>query len=200
MWIRLIGAMALGVMLAGCGGEFEIDYEETVGDVARGWTLGRVDVTVPTELTVSDRNRLAPDADIVWHGDPAGDRREQVRAILKAGIGQGAAALPGRRPVVIAATLEQFHAVTPRAVSTAPAAVHNIDYVVQVFDARTGEALTDPQRVQADLEANVGAAAVVASEEGRTQKVRITSHLARVTAGWLGLGPDLRETFVSIGR
>ena len=84
--------------------------------------------------------------------------------------------------------------------SRAPAAVHNIKYVAQVFDAETGEPLTEPESIAADLEAFVGASAVTAALEGNTQRVRIVNHLARVNRGWLGIGPDQRRTFSGLGR
>ena len=55
-----------------------------------------------------------PDFDIVWHGEPAGDRRAQAAAIVKEGIERGArGALHGRKSVRISATNSQFHAITP---------------------------------------------------------------------------------------
>lgn len=195
-----VAAMALSA-LAACGGRFETDFAEQIpAEVARGWRVTDVQVLVPDTLTVSERNVMAPDADIVWHGDIEGDRRAQVAAIVRDGIAQGASALQGARPVVITATVQEFHAMTPRAVTSAPAGVHNITFSAQVFDGATAEPLTPPQEIHTDLEAHVGAAAVIAAQEGRTQKVRITAHIARVVAAWLSAGPDIRETFVSIGR
>lgn len=201
MIARTCAALVAAVLLAGCGGRFATDYGTPVArETAADWTLESVEVIVPDTLTVSDRNVLAPGADIVWHGDPEGDRRAQVAAILQDGITQGAAGLEGSRPVTIRATLQEFHAVTPRAVSTAPSAVHNISYTIDVRDAATGATLAGPQPVEADLEAYTGDAAVVAVAEGRTQKARIQTHIARVTAAWLGLGEDVRRRFVTIGR
>ena len=197
---RAFAALCAALLVAGCGGQFATDFEPLAPDLAPSWRLAEVQATVPRELTVSVRNLLAPSADIVWYGDPEGDRRAQVAAILEEGIRRGASGLSGGRPVVIGATLQRFHAVTPRAVSASPAAVHDIIYTVQVFDADTGLPLTLPQEIQADIEANVGAAAVVASNEGRTQKARITTHIAATTAAWLGIGPDNRREFVSIGK
>lgn len=168
--------------------------------VTRNWRASNVLVSVPQDLTVSNANSYAPNADIVWHGEPFGDRRAQVASILREGIKLGAQPLKGSRPVTLAATLRHFHAVTPAAVARAPAAVHNIAYTIQVLDTETGRALTEPQFIQADLEANVGAAAVAAAIEGRGQRTRLVQHLGRVTRGWLGYGPDQRRTFSSIGR
>lgn len=192
---------AAGLILAGCSGNWKVDYTDGIDPaLSRTWRLAGVSVTVPEDLTVSEANVLIPNADIVWHGEEYGDRRAQVRAILHEGIEKGARGLKGSRPVTIAVRLTQFHAVTPRAVDIAPSAVHNIKYDIQVHDARTGQPLTAPQRISADLEANVGNAAVIAAIQGDTQRVRIVRHLAAVTAGWLGVGPDQRRTFETLGR
>lgn len=187
--------------LSGCVGRWEVDYEEGLSpSVTRNWGLGDVRITVPSVLKVSHSNRLAPNADIVWHGEPYGDRKAQVAAIVDEGITAGAQVLSGNRPVILSARILQFHAVTPSAVATSPGAVHNIAYQMRVFDGATGDALTDQQLIRADLEAYVGSAAVTAAIEGNTQRVRIVNHLARVTQGWLGFGMDQRRTFSSIGR
>lgn len=196
--LMLGGAAAL---LAGCAGNWKVDYRQGLDTaVTRTWKLNNVLVVVPEELTVSHANTFAPNADIVWHGEPFGNRKAQVAAILRDGITQGTSELQGKRPVTITATLRQLHAVTPAAVGRAPAAVHNISYTTQVLDAETGEALTEKQLIQADLEAYVGAAAIAAAINGNTQRVRIVNHIARVTRGWLGFGPDQRRTFASVGR
>lgn len=201
MAFRSVLAIGLFTLLTACGGRFETSFNAPVPpEESLNWRLADVQVEVPTSLSVSDANSLAPNADIVWHGDPAGDRRAQVAAILEDGIRRGGQALEGDRPVIITATLREFHAVTPRAVSRAPSAVHNISYAAQVFDARTLEVLMEPQELSADLEALVGASAIVAASQGQTQKVRITDHLAQVTAAWLSIGPDNRRQFVTLGR
>jgi hypothetical protein len=196
----MTGGLALFV-LAGCSGRWKVDYENGIDpELSRTWKLANVVVSVPASLTVSNSNTYAPNADIVWHGEPFGDRRAQVAAIMDEGITRGASGLRGRRPVTISARVLQFHAVTPAAVARAPAAVHNIKYSIQVLDASSGEAVTPEQNISADLEAYVGAAAVTAAINGLTQKSRIIDHIDLVTRGWLGFGQDQRRTFSSIGR
>lgn len=196
-----IGLLLAALMFAtGCSREWSTEYAPLQPDVAKAWRLSDVRVSVPDTLTTSEDNTLAPDYDVVWHGEPQGDRRAQVAAIMSEGIRRGATGLRGSIPVVLEAQVSQFHAVTPAAVATAPSAVHDIRYTIQVVDARTGAVLSPPQAIKADLPAFVGAAAVAAAVEGETQNVRITRHIARVTAGWLGLGPDPRTTFRSFGR
>lgn len=198
---RLLAAALAVSILAGCAGTWRVDYDEGLDpEVTRTWRLHDVVTVVPESLSVSNANTLAPNADIVWHGEPFGDRRAQVAALVDEGITAGASELDGERPVTITAKVERFHGVTPAAVARAPAAVHNIRYVVQVFDAASGEPLTEPQTIMADLEAFVGPAAVAGAIQGQTQRNRIVAHLAAVTRGWLGFGPDQRRTFSGIGR
>lgn len=198
---RVIAALVAAVTLAGCAGSFETSYAKPPpAEVTREWRVVDVNVIAPGELTVSTRNSFAPGGDIVWWGDPPGDRRAQVAAIVEDGIRQGSAVVSGPRPVTITARLLQFHAVTPMAVSRAPAAVHNIAYEFQVFDQASGQALTSPAVINADLDAFVGAQAITAAVEGQTQKVRITQHIANVTRAWLGQGPDPRRKFRGLGR
>ena len=196
--------MAIGVaafVVPGCSGNWGVKYSDVPEpNKAKNWYVVGVRVTVPDSLTVSEANTYAPSADIVWHGEEQGDRRAQVRAIIKEGLSRGSRKLDGRKGVILAARVIQFHAVTPIAVNQAPGAVHNIKYDLQVYNARTLKPLTDPQRVSADLQANVGTSAVIAAINGNTQRVRIVRHLTAVTEGWLGLGPDQRGTFEGIGR
>ena len=191
----------LVLLLAGCSGQWEVAYEKGVSpEVTRDWNVSNVTVTVPETLTYSNANTYAPNADIVWHGEPFGNRATQVARIMEEGITTGASSLNGARPVTLAVELRHFHAVTPTAVANAPGAVHNIRYAMLVLDSETGARLTEPELISADLEAYVGAAAVTAALEGETQRKRIVDHLARVTRGWLGAGTDQRRTFRSVGR
>lgn len=188
-------------LLSGCAGNWTVDYEQGLSsEVTKQWRLNNVAVEVPEHLTVSNSNTLAPNADIVWHGEPFGDRKAQVAAIIDEGVSAGASDLNGDQPVTMAVRVATFHAVTPAAIARSPAAVHNIGYVVQIFDSRTREPLTEPQTISADLEAFVGTSAVTAAISGDTQRVRIVRHLEAVTRGWLDLGPDQRREFSGIGR
>lgn len=187
--------------LAGCSGTWEVAYDTPVDPaVARSWTVSDVVVVTPESLSVSNANTYAPNADIVWHGEAFGNRRQQVTRIMGEGIRKGSTGLKGPRKVTIMATVVQFHAVTPTSVANAPGAVHNIRYVAQVMDTASGLPLTEPEEIAANLEAYVGAAAVTAAIAGDTQRVRIVDHIGRVTSGWLGTGPDQRRTFTSVGR
>lgn len=200
--MRLVMTLIAAALLAGCASTFRTSFDAPLSaEVTRGWTVRAVDVTIPDNLVVSDADTLVPVADIVWHGDPEGDRRQQVAAILRDGVMEGAASLSGPRPVILQLVLERFHGVTPRAVRLAPSAVHNIAYRIRAVDAASGAALTPWVEVEADLPARVGAALYADIEAGITEKARIRAHLARVTAAWLGQSTDdPRGTFQSLGR
>ena len=198
---RLVLFGGCAALLGGCARNWVVDHGAPLDPaLAQTWNVTDVQTYVPNDLTVSNANTLAPNADIVWHGEPFGNRAEQVARIVEEGIERGSSGLTGPRSVIISASLREFHAVTPAAVSQSPGAVHNIRYNAQVFDASTGVPLTEPVSITADLEAYVQAAAVTAAIDGNTQRNRIVGHLSRVTQSWLGVGPDQRREFRSIGR
>ncbi len=143
-----------------------------------------VRVSVPETLSVSEANTLIPRADIVWRGDPYGDRRQQVATIMRDGIMAGTASLNGSREVVVEIEMARFHALTQRARYTV-GGNHNIDFWMQVVDAQTG-AVIEPRRfVNTDLPAYGGMAAVAAEARGETQKVRIESFIGQTLANEL---------------
>lgn len=188
-------------VVAGCAsGNWRTDYIPA-GEKARNWRLAGVDVTVPNTLTVSEDNSVfVPAADIVWQEEDPGDRRAQVRRIMTEGITAGARGLSGSRPVRIKVEVAKFHALNKRALYGAPAntGVENIIFVATVVDANTGEVL-DRQTIFAEFEGLTGATYQEALNRGESQRDRIVTHVARTTAGWLGLGADNRRTFVRMG-
>lgn len=201
MVMRLLAAVLAAATLAGCGGEFATDFDTPLdAETTRSWHVTEVSVAAPRSLTTTEANVLAPNADVVWHGEPAGNRRAQTARILEEGLRKGSAGLRGSRRVAIEAQLLEFHGVTPIAVNQSPAAVHNITYVIRIVDPSTEETLAGPDRIQADLPAYTQSQATVAAENGITERRRIVDHIARTTAGWLGIGPDPRGVFVSLGR
>nr|WP_244314539.1 DUF6778 family protein [Paracoccus pantotrophus] len=80
----LVLGLALG--LSGCASTWETAYEQLEPAQTAGWRLAAVEVAVPDTLTTTEANSYMPNVDIVWHGEPAGDRRVQVAAILKEGM------------------------------------------------------------------------------------------------------------------
>lgn len=138
-----------------------------------------VRVYVNPELQVSERNTYYPGVDIVWRGDPPGNRHQQVRDIFELAFARGTDGLDGRQPVELHVNVLRFHALTDKARYTI-GGVHAITFVLQLRDAETGAALGAPKKIRADLKAYGGQAAVNADARGDTQKKRITEHLASV--------------------
>ncbi|GFE63333.1 DUF6778 family protein [Litoreibacter roseus] len=198
---RLFILFTVLLAVAGCSSTWETKFDEQLDPaVTRGWNVQDIDIVIPDQLTVSNTNRYFVDADIVWHDDEFGDRRKQVATVLEDGLREGLNDLNGSRPVNFRITLTQFHALSPRARTNAPSAVHNITFYAQVFDARTGKLIVPADLIQADIEALTGFRAREAEERGETQKVRIKNHLANVIRGWAGIGPDPRRSFTTVGR
>lgn len=195
-------AIGLALTVSGCAtGSWETSYDQLDQNQTRNWRVADVNVVVPETLTTSEQNGYTPNYDIVWHGEPAGDRRAQAAAIVEEGVRKGAAGLRGGERVNLVVTLRQFHGITPRVRDTLQSSgVHNIQYDVQVFNARTGAPLTQPQRIKAELPALVGKAGDEADAQGLTQRVQVVNHLAAVTQNWLGNGADPRGSFSRRGR
>lgn len=204
----LLTSLTAGLLLAGCSGggiggnKWQTNYADVVDPaVSKTWRVSQIDVQVPTTLTVSEENSYAPDADIVWRGEPRGDRYEQTRKIIGEAAATGSAGLRGSRPVRLAITVTRFHALTEKTRYTLEkTGVHNIAFTAQVFDARTGAPLTPLDPILAELIAYSGQEAFDAEARGETQRVRIVDHVSKVIAGWLGTGPDVRDSFSRRGR
>ena len=141
--------------------------------------INKVLVDVPLSLKVSERNSYYPGVDIVWRGDPFGDRHAQVKAIFETAFNRAADEFVGEIPADLHVRVHRFHGLTERARYTT-GGIHAITFSMQLYDARDGRALTEPRRVRADLEAFGGIVAVRAESRGLTQKKRITDHLAQV--------------------
>ncbi|MEM6467682.1 MAG: DUF6778 family protein [Pseudomonadota bacterium] len=191
------GALGVVLLVAGCvgatsngqiGGE-SVPFLENIqasADEVDSWTLGSLNLVIPEELRVSTNpNAQFPREEIVWWGDPDGDRREQVRDIMTRSLMAATQTLDGSKPVDMTVRLALFHAVTPRARRGMFFAWHDVSYAVDVRDSATGELLASIPKIDADLEALRGEQADLAVERGQTQRVRISRRIARVTRDWL---------------
>ena len=141
--------------------------------------VASVNVIVPTELKVSEANRYYPNGDIVWREDGMGNRHAQVAKIVNDAMIAGTQGFNGPVPVTLDIQVSRFHALSEKARYTV-GGVHNIIFTMVLRDARTGEQLTTPRKVETDLEAFGGQQAISAESRGLTQKVRISGHLAEV--------------------
>jgi len=143
------------------------------------WTVKDVRINVPDSLRVSEANSFMPAADIVWHGDPYGDRRAQVREIMDLAVSQAALSLDGPEPVYIDIDLRKFHALSRKARATI-GGWHTIKFTVHVRDVASGEDVIRPFPVDIELKAYGGQRAINAEMQGLTQKLRIEREVTRV--------------------
>lgn len=146
--------------------------------LAPRYDIKEVRVEVPPNLRVSEANRFYPLADIVWRGDPPGDRIAQVRAILMDAFGFGTSGMTTGQGVIVEATLRRFHALTEKTRYTT-GGVHAIHFDLTVKDAATGAVLEGPRLVKVDVPAWGGQRAVAEERAGRTQRVVIVEGLAQ---------------------
>ncbi|MEM6595292.1 MAG: DUF6778 family protein, partial [Pseudomonadota bacterium] len=180
----VLALVSLGV-LAACSGTNEVTrgsgitpetlVQSEMREASKGWTVKDVRITVPKTLKVSEANLYYPWADIVWRGEPFGNRYAQVERILDFGLTRGLNHLDGPRPVNVDITLKRFHALTEKA-RVSVGGVHNIIFDLSVKDAASGALLQGPVEIELDLKAYGGTRALQAMQKGHTQKVRIESH------------------------
>ena len=149
------------------------------------WNIKDVRVNVPSSLSVSEANFYIPKADIVWRGDPYGDRRRQVSDLIDLAVSQAVLGLEGNQPVFLDIRLERFHALSQKARATV-GGVHNIQFDVTVRDVETGITLAGPTPVSIHLKAYGGQKAIEAEMRGETQKRRISKEITSVMRYYLG--------------
>jgi hypothetical protein len=151
----------------------------TIRAVAPRYTVTEVRVAVPQTLRVSEANSFHPNADVVWRGEPSGDRLAQVAAILNEAAADATRNMTVGPAVIVDITLTRFHALTEKTRYTI-GGVHSIRFDLTVRDAVTGAAIDGPRRIVADVKAAGGAKAISEDEEGRTQRVIIVERLTQV--------------------
>jgi hypothetical protein len=136
-------------------------------------------VSAPRNLLVSEADVYLPNADIVWHGDPLGDRHAQVEAMFAEAAAVGSADMAEGYPVIVTIEVEKFHALTPKTRATVGGnfAMH---FTLTVLDSISGEILVGPKLVVADTPASGGRRALREEAQGITQKVVIEARLAEV--------------------
>ncbi|MCY4334292.1 MAG: hypothetical protein OXC60_06420 [Litoreibacter sp.] len=171
----------------GSGLNPETLVQSDMREASKTWNVKDVRVTAPKSLKVSEANLYYPWADIVWRGEPFGNRHAQVERILDFGLTRGLNHLDGPRAVNVDITLKRFHALTEKA-RVSVGGVHNIIFDLSVRDAVSGALMHGPVEIELDLKAYGGARALQAMQRGHTQKVRIESHLTNTMRRQFGAG------------
>lgn len=152
----------------------------------KGYVVADLRVDVPADLRVSEANSYYPFADIVWRGDPYGDRRAQVAEIFQDAFARVGTTLDGGPQVVAEIEVRRFHALTEKARYTV-GGVHSVHFMLTLRDAASGAVIDGPHKVKADMRASGGARALAEEAVGYTQRIAITGHLAEVLADELSL-------------
>ena len=214
--LKLTAVLMLGLATAGCATQETTNRnavydaptnkfaQSPIADQAAQQPLVRVKrltVSVPKSLKVSEANLFYAPGDIVWRGEPYGDRYKQVEALFQNAMIAGVANLDGEVPVHVAIEVQRFHALTEKARYTV-GGIHAIQFKMSVTHAQTGALIMAPKNIKADLKGLGGRTAIKAEQQGQTQKVRISAHLANVihtelTPGRVAPGPVARAHHAS---
>ena len=187
----LLVSMAM-IALAGCDAikssrsdglplsEVKLDGRATIspsGATNPRYSVRSVDLIVPETLRVSEENLFYPVADVVWRGEPQGDRLTQISAILDEGLNAGVSGAKQGPQVTVKVQLERFHALTEKA-RFSVGGVHDIVFVLTVLDLKTSVVLEGPRRVEIAIKASGNDKAIAEDAAGRTQRVVIVEGVA----------------------
>jgi len=146
-------------------------------------------VDVPPSLRVSEANSFYPTGDIVWRGEPFGDRHAQVASIVSDATRRAFGQTEGATRAVAELKVTRFHALTEKARYTT-GGWHEINFVLTVRNADTGALIDGPRMIKTRTTAFGGYRAMEAEAQGMTERVRIVGHLANVLRQEvMGLGP-----------
>ncbi len=187
----LAGALAV---LAGCANVADITTGSSSGSgeaspAARGgvrqgpiyktsqYDVAEIIITVPRTLVVSEANAFHPSADIVWRGEPVGDRYAQVEAVMAEAMAGGTSMMTRGPRVTVEVTVLRFHCLTEKT-RYSVGGVHSMQFELTVRDA-FGSIIDGPRIVIADAEAAGGAQAIAEDAAGMTQRVVVVQRLAR---------------------
>jgi hypothetical protein len=140
------------------------------------YDVQQINISVPQTLRVSEANTFHPNADIVWRGEPLGDRYAQVKAIFETAAAAGTSTMHSGPKVAVDIEVTYFHCLTEKTRYTV-GGVHSMKYMLTVRDLETGAILQGPRLVVADVKGAGGQKAIEEEEAGRTQKVVVTDRL-----------------------
>ncbi|MFT5067930.1 MAG: hypothetical protein ACJAWC_000015 [Yoonia sp.] len=185
---KIMTVAALGLGVAGCASVDTVTRNAPLDvpafgvegrEIARSYVIEDMTFAAPAELRVSESNSYYPNADVVWRGDPLGDRVEQIASMFQTATVRNQDRFVGNIPVVVDFQLVRFHGVTERT-RFSIGGVYNIVFTMSVRNAVTGEVIEEPRLIKADLSAPGGVAALMQEQRGQTEKVRVTDFLTQV--------------------
>jgi len=142
----------------------------------RSYDLRDISFAAPSDILISEGNGFYPNADVVWRGDPLGDRIAQVASLFDTALRRNDARLNGDTPVDVEIELVRFHGVTERT-RFSIGGNYDMHFFMTVRHAETGEVLEEKRYLELDLAAPGGAGALLLERQGQTEKVRVTDFL-----------------------
>lgn len=143
------------------------------------YDVQQVAISVPRSLRVSEANVFYPIADVVWRGEPRGDRYAQVERIFQEAAAQATGPMTQGRPVNVSVEITRFHCLTEKTRYTV-GGTHALRFTLTVTDAATGQVIDGPRAVVADIKAAGGAQAIAEDQMGQTQRVVVVARLSEV--------------------
>lgn len=192
----LMSLVAAATLLAGCASTDTVTRDadtrglslatrgELLADPATlylraAYDVRGVKVSVPRRLTVSEANVYYPLADVVWRGEPLGDRHLQVERIFDEALFRATGPMKQGRPATVEVEITRFHGVTEKTRYTM-GGVYSLRFNLTVRDADTGQIIDGPRVVVADTKASGGVQALREEQMGLTQRVVVVNRLAEV--------------------
>jgi hypothetical protein len=192
---RTLSLLAIAALVSACAGTEPASRAavnpqtslQTVGsEVATGaavtsapYQVAGVSISVPESLRVSEANVFYPIADIVWRGEPRGERHMQVKNIFAEAVGRATAGMTSGRAVLVEVVVTRFHCLTEKTRYTV-GGTHSLHFNLTLRDAATGAVIEGPRAIIADVKASGGAIAVAEEAQGLTQRVVVVNRLAEV--------------------
>lgn len=143
------------------------------------YDVRQVAISVPRDLRVSEANVFYPIADVVWRGEPRGDRYAQVERIFQEAAAEASGPMTHGRAVNVVIEVTRFHCLTEKTRYTV-GGTHALHFTLTVTDAATGQVIDGPRAVVADIKASGGAQAIAEDQMGQTQRVVVVARLAEV--------------------
>lgn len=188
MFRRFFGLIVVLGAFAACAPGAMVTQGDPRPDLDRDYRLVDFGFATLPDLAVSEANTYYPQADVVWRGDPMGDRIAQIEALFteaaRRNLDGGADVKNTGTPVAMDVTLVRFHGLTRRT-QFSTGGVYNIVFDVVIRDAGTGAVIEPSRRVVANLDAWGGNTNAQLEEQGVTQKIRVTDFLTTVLADQL---------------
>jgi hypothetical protein len=153
-----------------------VSDSSVVAAVDRDYRLQALNFSVAPGLTVSEANNFYPIADIVWRGDPAGDRGAQIAALFQEAATRVQGAMTGQQGVVADVVLRRFHGLTERT-RYSIGGIYDVEFDLTIRDVATGAVIEPSRNVILQLQGPGGEIALELEREGLTERVRIVNFL-----------------------